>query len=142
MVNASGIGEKTELLVTNGQVRTVLAAADTVLAASGTVTLEAALMQRPMVIAYRMSPASYQIMRRMGYLPYVGLPNILCDDWVVPEYIQAAATPRALGNALLEQLDDEPARERIVQRFADLHAQLAINCADRCTEVISRYVAN
>lgn len=142
MVDSSGVGDKTDLLVTNGQVRTVLSAADTVLAASGTVTLETALMQRPMVIAYRMSPTSYQIMRRMGYLPYVGLPNILCDDWVVPEYIQAAATPAALGNALLEQLDDESARKKVVDRFADLHAKLAIDCAARATEVISRYVAN
>lgn len=124
--------------VTQGRARDVLAAADTVLAASGTVTLEAALMQRPMVIAYCMSPVSYQLMKRMGYLPYVGLPNILCDDWVVPEFIQAAATPKAMGRALLTQLDDANARAQIVSRFADLHASLAIGCAARAAQVVAQ----
>lgn len=124
--------------VTQGHARDVLAAADTVLAASGTVTLEAALMQRPMVIAYCMSPVSYQLMKRMGYLPYVGLPNILCEDWVVPEFIQDAATPDAMGRALLAQLDDPGTREKIVSRFADLHATLAIGCAGRAAQVVAQ----
>jgi lipid-A-disaccharide synthase len=87
-----------------------------------------------------MSPASYQIMKRMGYLPYVGLPNILCKDWVVPEYLQDAATPPVLGQALLTQLDDPKMRTRIVDRFAELHATLAIDCAGRAADVISDQV--
>ncbi|MGC1442300.1 MAG: lipid-A-disaccharide synthase [Burkholderiaceae bacterium] len=136
-----GIGDLLDLKVTDGQVRDVLAAADTVLSASGTVTLETALMQRPMVIAYRMSAISYQIMKRMAYLPYIGLPNILCDDWVVPEYVQDAASPAVLGSAILEQLDDPVACEHIVARFADLRASLASGCASRAAQVIADHAS-
>lgn len=116
------------LMVLDGRSHDALAAADTVLVASGTATLEAALFARPMVIAYRMARASYLIMRRMGYLPWVGLPNILCRDFVVPELIQDAATPEAMGAALLAQLDDEGLRDRIASRFTALHDALARDC--------------
>jgi lipid-A-disaccharide synthase len=92
-----------------------------------------------MVIAYRMAALSYRIMRRMGYLPWVGLPNILCRDGVVPEFLQEAATADALGAALLAQLDDPAARERIAGRFADLHGSLRQDCASRCAEELARY---
>jgi len=107
-----------------------------VLVASGTATLEAALFHKPMVIAYRLAWLSYRIMRRMGYLPWVGLPNILCRDWVVPEFIQDAARADRMGAALLAQLEDEPGRRAIGRRFAELGAQLRQGCARRAAEAV------
>lgn len=125
-----------DLRIIAGHAHEALAAADTVLVASGTATLEAALFHRPMVIAYRLSWLSYNIMRRMGYLPWIGLPNILCHDWVVPEFIQDAARADRMGPALLAQLDDEPGRRRIAERFAQLGDQLRRGCAERVAEVV------
>ena len=124
------------ITLTDGRSHDALAACDVALVASGTATLEAALFGRPMVIAYRMAPISYLIMRKMGYLPWVGLPNILCNDWVVPEFIQRAATAPAMGQALLGQLDDPALRERITARFADLHGLLRQGCAQRSAQVL------
>ena len=83
-----------------GHAQEAMAAADGVLVASGTATLEAALLRKPMVIAYRMSPWSWRIMRRMKYQPWVGLPNILSQRFVVPEFLQDDATPEKLAQAL------------------------------------------
>ncbi|MCM5569197.1 lipid-A-disaccharide synthase [Burkholderiaceae bacterium FT117] len=124
------------LTLVSGRSHEVIAAADTVLVASGTATLEVALMRKPMVIAYRLAWLSYRIMRRMAYLPWIGLPNILCRDFVVPEFVQGAVKPDALGAALLRQLDDDAARASIAGRFADLHGQLRRDCASRAAERI------
>jgi lipid-A-disaccharide synthase len=97
---ASGLGEAT-LHRVDGQSHTVLAACDVTLIASGTATLEAALFKRPMVIAYNMNWLSWQIMRRKQLQPWVGLPNILCQDFVVPELLQEQATPQALAECHL-----------------------------------------
>ncbi|MDR0378733.1 MAG: lipid-A-disaccharide synthase, partial [Candidatus Accumulibacter sp.] len=80
-----------------GHAHEAMAASDAVLVASGTATLEAALLKRPMVIVYKMARLSYYLMRRMNYLPYIGLPNILAGEFVVPEFIQDAATPENLA---------------------------------------------
>jgi lipid-A-disaccharide synthase len=115
--------------IVTGQSHTVLAACDATLIASGTATLEAALFKRPMVIGYRMHPLSWRLMRRRQLQPWVGLPNILCRDFVVPELIQDAATPAALAAAVLGWL--EPGAESaarvaaLQQRFAALHDTLA-----------------
>jgi lipid-A-disaccharide synthase len=124
------------LTIVSGRSHEVLAAADAVLVASGTATLEAALMGKPMVIAYRLAWTSYQIMRRMAYLPWIGLPNILCADTVVPEFVQDAVRPEAMGRALLQQIEDDAVRAVIVARFADLHGQLRRDCAARAAERI------
>jgi lipid-A-disaccharide synthase len=131
-----GLPAELDLRIVSGRSHEALAAADMALVASGTATLEAALFQKPMVIAYRLAWLSYRIMRRMGYLPWVGLPNILCRDWVVPEFIQDAARADRMGAALLAQLDDEPARRAIAKRFAELGAQLRQGCAARAAEAI------
>ena len=81
----------------DGQSHEALAACDVTLIASGTATLEAALFKRPMVIAYRMHALSWQMMKRMSYQPWVGLPNILCREFVVPELLQDDATPERAG---------------------------------------------
>ena len=116
------------LQIVEGQSHTALAACDVTLIASGTATLEAALFKRPMVIAYHMSWLSWQIMRRKKLQPWVGLPNILCRDFVVPELLQDAATPQALADAVLAWLDArDTSPERIAalqQKFTALHAEL------------------
>ena len=124
--HASGMREHVQIV--RGQSHTVLAACDVTLIASGTATLEAALFKRPMVIAYHMGWLSWQIMRRKKLQPWVGLPNILCRDFVVPELLQDAATPKALAAAVLEWLDAQasnPEKITLVQnKFAELHVQL------------------
>lgn len=114
--------------ITTGQSHTVLAACDCTLIASGTATLEAALFKRPMVIAYHMHSISWRLMQRKQLQPWVGLPNILCRDFVVPELLQDAATPQALADAVAQWLDARTrAPETIValeQRFTQLHESL------------------
>ncbi len=124
------------LTFVSGQSHRAMSAADTVLVASGTATLEAALLGRPMVIFYRMAALSFLLMRNRGLLPWIGLPNILCRESLVPEFIQHEASPEALGGALLAQLDDTSLRSRLQQRFADMHGSLARGCAKRSAEAI------
>ena len=128
------------LLVVDGGSHTVLAACDITLIASGTATLEAALFKRPMVIGYRVNPISYHLMRRQQLQPWVGLPNILCEDFVVPELLQHDATPAKLAGAVLEWLE-APARMAAVQeRFAVLHHQLRRDTARLATDAIENVV--
>jgi len=98
------------------------------LIASGTATLEAALFKRPMVIAYRMGWLSWQIMRRKQLQPWVGLPNILCQDFVVPELLQNAATAQALAREVLQWFEaraSQPAKiAALQQKFTALHLEL------------------
>jgi lipid-A-disaccharide synthase len=108
-----------------------MAAADVVVAASGTVTLEAALLKRAMVIAYRMPRVSYWIMRRMGYLPYVGLPNILAGEFVVPEFLQDDATPENLAQAAVNLFNDTGIRAALETRFAEILGALRQNTAEK-----------
>lgn len=116
------------LTIVTGQSHPVLAACDVTLIASGTATLEAALFKRPMVISYHMHPISWRLMRRKQLQPWVGLPNILCREFVVPELLQDAATPDALATAVQDWLDarlQDPARiQRLEQRFTALHDDL------------------
>jgi len=122
----------------DGRSHEALAACDLTLIASGTATLEAALFKRPMVIAYRMHPLSWALMKRMAYQPWVGLPNILCRDFVVPERIQEDCTPQALADAALAQLDDAAGLERLHQRFVDLHHLLRRDTARCATDAIAQ----
>jgi lipid-A-disaccharide synthase len=123
--------------VLDGRSHEALAACDATLIASGTATLEAALFKRPMVIAYRMHPLSWQLMKRMRYQPWVGLPNILLQDFVVPELIQSDATPEALARETLAWLDDAGRVARLQARFADLHHLLRRDTARAATDAIA-----
>ena len=127
--------------VVEGQSHAVLAACDVALVASGTATLEAALLGRPMVIAYRVGPIAYRLMRRQQLQPWVGLPNILCRDFVVPELLQEMATPDAMATALLRWLDapeQEPALlAGLQQRFAALHAELRRDTATIAADALA-----
>jgi lipid-A-disaccharide synthase len=113
-----------------------MTAADVVLLASGTATLEAALLKRPMVIAYRMNPWQYRLLRRMAYLPWVGLPNILLCETVVPELLQDEANPADLAAAVLRWFEDAPACARLAERFTELHLMLRQDTAQRAREAI------
>jgi lipid-A-disaccharide synthase len=117
------------LQVVDGHSHEVIAASDAVLCASGTATLEVALHKKPMVIAYKVQWASYQIMRHMGYQPWIGLPNILAREFLVPELIQHAATPQALADAAWFQLTDQANRARLVERFTGMHHSLVRDSA-------------
>jgi lipid-A-disaccharide synthase len=123
-----------------GQSHEALAACDVTLIASGTATLEAALFKRPMVIAYRMNRISWALMKRMRYQPWVGLPNILCRDFVVPELIQDQATPRALADAVLGWLDDPQRGDRLRRRFDELHHLLRQDTAKLATDAIAQVI--
>lgn len=143
MVQAAGLQGAVQVLT--GQSHTVLAACDCTLIASGTATLEAALFKRPMVIAYRMQALSWQLMKRKQLQPWVGLPNILCGEFVVPELLQEAATPQALAKAALEWLDArQQAPERIAalhQRFTALHHSLRRNTSVLAADAIRQVLA-
>ncbi|MBT8587332.1 lipid-A-disaccharide synthase [Polynucleobacter paneuropaeus] len=108
----------------DGQADLVLEAADVVLIASGTATLQAALWKKPMVISYKVPWLTGQIMKRQGYLPYVGLPNILCGEFVVPELLQNEAIPEALANALMTWLENPNKVTQLKSRFTEMHETL------------------
>jgi lipid-A-disaccharide synthase len=126
------------LQLLDGQSHTALAACDVTLIASGTATLEAALFKRPMVIGYRMHPISWQIMKRLRYQPWVGLPNILLRDFAVPELIQEDCQPEALARATLAWLDDPTGRDRLTARFNELHHLLRRDTARCATDAIAQ----
>ena len=119
-----------------GHSHDALAAADLALVASGTATLETALFKTPMVIAYRQSSLSWAIMRQMLYLPYVGMPNILAGERLVPELLQDEATPANLAGALLTLLRDTAAQQRQVERFREFHETLRQNTAQKAADAV------
>jgi lipid-A-disaccharide synthase len=117
----------------DGQAQPVIAASDVVLVASGTATLEAMLLKRPMVVAYRVSPLSAALVRlfRLIRADFAALPNLLAGRQLVPEFLQERATPEALGGALLEILDS-PAKVTVLQeQFAALHGRLRCGAGER-----------
>jgi lipid-A-disaccharide synthase len=123
-----------------GHANLALAAADVALVASGTATLEAALLRCPHVVAYRMSPTTYRLMKRKAYLPYVGLPNILAGEWLVPELLQDDATPANLARALGNWIRHQDAAQTLRARFGVIHAQLAVNNGDRVRDALRPFL--
>ncbi|HET6827436.1 MAG TPA: lipid-A-disaccharide synthase [Ramlibacter sp.] len=128
------------LSIVAGQSHAALAACDVVLVASGTATLEAALFKRPMVIAYNMHWLSWELMRRKKLQPWVGLPNILAGEFIVPELLQDAAKPEPLAAQLLEWLRS-PARMAAVQeKFRAMHMQLQRDTAKLAADAIEKVI--
>jgi lipid-A-disaccharide synthase len=125
-----------------GRSHDALAACDVALVASGTATLEAALFKRPMVIVYSMHPLSWQMMKRMKYQPWVGLPNILLKDFAVPEFLQGDATPAKLAEAALAWLDDPQRCAALRARFEALHLELRRDTAKAATDAIEKVLAS
>ncbi len=119
-----------------GHAHAALTAADAALVASGTATLEAALLRCPMVITYRMADWSWRLMRGKGYLPYGGLPNILAGRFVVPELIQEHATPDNLAQALANLVGDAPVRSRLSELFGQMHHELRQGSAERTSDAV------
>lgn len=119
-----------------GHARDALMACDAALVASGTATLEAALCRAPHVMAYRMHPLSWQIMKRMAYQPWGSLPNILAGRFVVPELLQGDATPARLADALDALLGDEAACTAQLEQFERIHLTLRQNTAARAAAAI------
>jgi lipid-A-disaccharide synthase len=128
----------TPITLLDGRSHEALAACDVTLIASGTATLEAALFKRPMVIAYRMNAITWQLMRRTKYQAWVGLPNILCRDFVVPERIQGDADPATLAADVLAWLDAPARAEALKLRFTELHHLLRRDTARTATDAIAK----
>lgn len=124
------------------QSHAVLTACDVTLIASGTATLEAALFKRPMVIAYAMHPFSAWLMRRQQLQPWIGLPNILSRDVVVPELLQDAATPEALAQATLDWFDAPAKLQALENRFHALHIELQRDTPTLCADAIQKVLEN
>ena len=126
--------------ILDGRSHEALAACDVTLIASGTATLEAALFKRPMVITYVMHALNWQMMKRMNYQPWVGLPNILLNDFAVPEFLQGAATPEKLAAAAFEWLDNAERCAALTARFEALHRELRCNTSQRATDAIATVI--
>jgi lipid-A-disaccharide synthase len=123
-----------------GHAAEAVAASDAVLVASGTATLETALVGRPMVIAYKMSPWSWRLMRGMRYLPWVGLPNILAERYVVPEFLQDDATPENLAQAVGNLLADPIVCAGIKRVFDSVHRLLRQDTAQKAADALLPYL--
>ncbi|EGH00124.1 Lipid-A-disaccharide synthase [gamma proteobacterium IMCC2047] len=119
-----------------GQSRDVMAAADALLVASGTVTLEAALLKRPMVVAYKVSKMTYRIARKMIKVDHIALANLLSKKPMVPEFIQDEASPENLSQALLTYMNDEKAVKAQTDTFMDIHLQLRQNASAKAAEAV------
>lgn len=134
----NAVGTTVGFTLTDGDAQTVMAAADVVLLASGTATLQAALLGRPMVAAYRIAPVTYAIMKylRLLKVPHFTLPNLLTSEPLVPEYLQGAASPEALANAVSDLMQDPERRAAIAMQFAELRAALAVGADKRAAQAV------
>ena len=124
-----------------GHAHDAMEAADVVIVASGTATLEAALLKKPMVITYRMSKLSWQLLKRMRLQAYVGLPNILAGKFVVPELLQDDSTPEKLANAALKLISDSSYMAEIKAEFTQIHYSLRQNTAEKAAVAILSHLA-
>lgn len=122
-----------------GHAHDAMEAADIVIVASGTATLEAALLKKPMVITYRMPNLSWQILKRMRLQPYVGLPNILAEKFVVPELLQHDSTPEKIAEAAIKQISDASRIAEIKDEFIKIHHSLKQNTAEKAATAILAY---
>ncbi|MFM2343453.1 MAG: lipid-A-disaccharide synthase [Pseudomonadota bacterium] len=115
-----------------------LRSCDVALVASGTATLETALHKKPMLIAYQVPWLTAQIMKRQGYLPYVGLPNILAGRFIVPEYLQQRANPKSLFKGLVKLLESE--NKEMIEEFHNMHRILHMDTIGLSAEIIASYI--
>ena len=132
----AGVGDAVKIVI--GQSHDCLAACDVALVAIGTATLEAALFKRPMVISYHMNRLSLKIMSGKKLQPWVGLPNILCRDFVVPELLQEHATPQALADAVIDWFKSPTKVQQLQQRFASMHLDLKRDTATIAADAIQK----
>ncbi|WP_460130964.1 lipid-A-disaccharide synthase [Pseudomonas sp. S1_E04] len=126
-------GRNLPLTLLDGQSHLALAACDAVLIASGTATLEALLYKRPMVVAYRLAPLTFWILKRMVKSPYISLPNLLAQRLLVPELLQDDATPEALARTLLSLIDGG---EEQTRGFDDIHRTLRRDASNQAADAV------
>jgi lipid-A-disaccharide synthase len=119
-----------------GQSHQAMAVADVVLMASGTATLEAMLLKRPMVVAYRLNQLTYWLAKRLVHVPYFSLPNLLAQEPLVPEFLQAEVMPEKLGMAILEWLENPDKVAKLQTRFTELHHQLRRDASQQAATAI------
>jgi len=120
----------------------VMAAADIVLVTSGTATLEAMLFKRPMIIAYRTSALTYKIACKILTIKFIGLPNLLANEALVPEFIQDAADPEKMSAALLDYLDHPEKTASLEEKFTQLHQQLRQNASEQAAHAILKLISS
>ena len=130
-----------DLQLLDGRAHQALAACDVTLVASGTATLEAALFKRPMVMAYRMHALTWWRMKGRNYQPWVGLPNVLAREFLVPELIQEECTPEALAREGLAWLDDGARYARVQSRFEQIHQMLRCDTAQKAVDAIAQIIS-
>jgi lipid-A-disaccharide synthase len=123
-----------------GHASDAINAADLVIVASGTATLETALYKKPMIVIYKMSSISWQILKRMRYLPFVSLPNILLNKFLVPELLQSDATYENISSKAIEIIKDASYRKNLLIQFTKIHHQLKQNTSDRLNKVILKFI--
>jgi lipid-A-disaccharide synthase len=120
----------------------VLSGAQAAMVASGTATLEAALLETPLLVAFRTGPLNYALAKRVVTIPNVGLVNVLLGEQVAPEFLQGAATPGALASAIERMLDDVPYRDAMLERFRGLRGQLSRGAgSDRVAEMAAELLS-
>ena len=124
------------LQVTMGQSHQVMQAADVVLMTSGTTTLEAMLLKRPLVVAYKMANWSYRILSRFVKTPFIALPNLLANKKLVPELIQDQVSVDAIVNELRPLLEDNGKKEQLITQFDAIHRQLAGDDVESAAQVL------
>ena len=123
-----------------GHASDAINASDLVIVASGTATLETALYKKPMIVIYKMSSMSWEILKRMRYLPYISLPNILLNKFFVPELLQNDATPENITNKALDILKDASYRRNLLIQFTKIHHQLKQNTSYRLNKIILKFI--
>src|SRR5690606_9752945 len=119
-----------------GQSQQVMTASDAVLMASGTASLEAMLLKKPMVIAYKLAPLSFWLLRRLVRVPYIGLPNLLAGKELVPEFIQDDATVDAISRSLLTYFNQMSTTQALQDTFLAMHQQLRRNASVQAAQAI------
>lgn len=124
------------LTIIDGQSRRVMAAADVIALASGTATLEALLLKKPMVVAYKGSALSYFIAKHLVKIKQFSLPNILAGEVLVPEFLQHTATPENISQAVMHYFNDLSETDKLIKRFTEIHLQLKCNANERAAEAV------
>lgn len=128
--------EPPALTLVDGRAREVMTAADVVLLASGTASLEAMLLKRPMVVAYRMAPFSYWLAKRLLKVKSISLPNLLAGDILVPELLQDEATPDQLGHAVLYYFENRQSAAEVMVHFDEIHHELRQNASQQAAQAV------